>query len=140
MKTLRDVLARLRDWAGGVKHKTYAVYLACSDPRVPWYAKALGAMIVAYAFSPVDLIPDFIPILGYLDDLILLPLGIAAVIKMIPEQVMEDCLRKARSEMSKSTRKNWIAGTIVLLIWGFVAAVAIRYVVRKVLSLQSPES
>jgi uncharacterized membrane protein YkvA (DUF1232 family) len=68
----------------------YAIYLAYKDPRVPWYAKLLATCVVAYALSPVDLIPDFIPILGYLDDLILVPLGIYLVIKMIPDEVMAE--------------------------------------------------
>ncbi|EAU55149.1 hypothetical protein SPV1_10471 [Mariprofundus ferrooxydans PV-1] len=74
-----------------------ALYLAAKDARVPWYAKALAAFIATYALSPIDLIPDFIPVIGYLDDLIILPLGIALVIRMIPENVMED-LRKQAEE------------------------------------------
>jgi uncharacterized membrane protein YkvA (DUF1232 family) len=71
----------------------------------------------AYAFSPIDLIPDFIPVLGYLDDLILLPIGIAVTIKLIPKEIMRECLEKASSDLSKKKHKNWIAGAIVILIW-----------------------
>ncbi len=88
--------------------------------------------MVAYAFSPVDLIPDFIPVLGYLDDLILLPLGIAVVIRMIPKEVMRECLSKAQSELLKKKRKNWIAGAIVILLWIFACALVAIVVFRQV--------
>ena len=84
------MLARLRDWARAIKRDVHAVYLASRDPRVPWYVKALGVCIAAYALSPIDLIPDFIPVLGYLDDAILLPLGILLVVRMIPPEVMAE--------------------------------------------------
>ena len=74
-----------------VTRELYALYLACKDPRVPWYAKLLAVGVAAYAFSPIDLIPDFIPVLGYLDDLILVPLGIYLVLKLIPDEVMSEC-------------------------------------------------
>ncbi len=84
------MLARLRHWARAIKRDVHAVWLASRDPRVPWYAKALAVCIAAYAFSPIDLIPDFIPVLGYLDDAILLPLGILLVVRMIPPEVMAE--------------------------------------------------
>ena len=115
-----------------IKSKTYALYLACRDPRTPWYAKLFVALIVAYALSPVDLIPDFIPVLGYLDDLILLPLGIALAVRMIPKTVMEECSAKAESTLSAGTRKNWIAGGIIIVLWISVVAVVVITVVRKI--------
>src|ERR1700694_496145 len=84
-----------------LKRETYAMCLAYKDPRVPWYARVFAAGIVAYAFSPIDLIPDFIPILGYLDDLIIVPLGIALALKMIPPHVMAECRAKAALEQDK---------------------------------------
>jgi uncharacterized membrane protein YkvA (DUF1232 family) len=75
---------RLKRWAGTLKRDVHALYLASRDPRVPWYAKAIGIAVAAYAASPIDLIPDFIPVIGYLDDLIIVPLGIALVIRLIP--------------------------------------------------------
>src|SRR5215217_8034032 len=84
------MLARLRDWAHRAKRDVIALYLAARDPRVPWYAKAVAACVAAYAFSPIDLIPDFIPVLGYLDDLILVPLGIALAIRLIPSALFEE--------------------------------------------------
>jgi len=78
-----------------LKREVYALYFACRDPRVPWYAKVFAAGIVGYAFSPIDLIPDFIPVLGYLDDLVLIPLGIMAIRAMIPHVVMAECRERA---------------------------------------------
>src|SRR5829696_404097 len=90
------MLHRLKQRARELKRETYALYLACRDPRVPWYARIVAICIVSYALSPIDLIPDFIPVLGYLDDLILIPLGIALLLKMIPEAVMIDCREQAQ--------------------------------------------
>lgn len=81
---------RLRNWARIIKRDIHALYLAARDPRVPWYAKALALMVAAYALSPIDLIPDFIPVIGYLDDLILLPIGILLVVKLIPAEIMAE--------------------------------------------------
>ena len=121
-----------REWAAGLKRQTYALYLAYKDPRVPWYAKLFGALVVAYALSPIDLIPDFIPVLGYLDDLILIPLGIALTVKMIPREIWLECKAKAQSEMMAKNRKNWVAGIIVILVWILVCALVVVIVLRKV--------
>src|SRR5262249_57529451 len=86
--TLRRLLDRLKARARGLKRDTLALYLAARDPRTPWYAKLLAAAVVAYALSPLDLIPDFIPVLGYLDDLIIVPLGIPTVLRMVPAEVL----------------------------------------------------
>jgi uncharacterized membrane protein YkvA (DUF1232 family) len=109
--------ATWREKARALKRETYAVYLACRDPRVPWYGRLLAACIVGYAFSPIDLIPDFIPVLGYLDDLILIPLGIVFVLKTIPPAVMAECREKAAIAMAGGKPKNWIAAGIIALIW-----------------------
>ncbi len=100
-----------------LKQETYAIYIACKDPRVPWYARILAAVVVAYAFSPIDLIPDVIPVIGYLDDLILVPLGIALVIKMIPPQVLVECREKAATAMAEGKPTNWVAAIIVVCLW-----------------------
>ncbi len=105
-----------------------ALYFAMRDPRVPWYAKALAGCIVAYAFSPIDLIPDPIPVLGYLDDLVLIPLGVLVVRHMIPGQVMAECRLKAQDLAEKPT--NWIAAAIVVLIWLGLAVAAAYWLVR----------
>ncbi len=132
MRRTKSFFKNWRDWAAGLKLQIYALYLAYKDPRVPWYAKLFGALVVAYALSPIDLIPDFIPVLGYLDDLILIPLGIAFTVRMIPKEIMEECKTKAQSEMMVKKRKNWAAGTIVILIWLFVFVSVIVIVLRKV--------
>ena len=99
-----------------LKNEIHALYLAARDPRTPWYAKVLAAFIIGYALSPIDLIPDFIPVLGYLDDLVIVPAGIALLIRMIPAGVLEECREKAQSQPI-SIRRNWIAGIIIVLIW-----------------------
>ncbi len=111
--------------ARGLKRETYALYLAYRDPRVPWYARLFAAGVVAYAFSPLDLIPDFIPILGYLDDLVLVPLGISFALKMIPPQVMADSRRLAEEKLEGTPGKNWAAGAIIVLVWLLLAAMSI---------------
>jgi len=95
MKIVRVVKEKARE----LRLQSYALFLACRDPRTPWYAKAIAAAVAAYAFSPIDLIPDFIPVLGYLDDLVIVPLGIALAIRLIPREVLEDCRREARKKL-----------------------------------------
>jgi uncharacterized membrane protein YkvA (DUF1232 family) len=112
------MIKNIKNWARKLKRQIFILYFACKDERVPWYAKAFTAFVVAYAFSPIDLIPDFIPILGYLDEVILLPLGILAALKMIPNHVLSDCEVKAEEVMKNRKPKNWLAGSIILLIWG----------------------
>jgi uncharacterized membrane protein YkvA (DUF1232 family) len=108
----------LKQRARLLKRDTLAVWFATRDPRTPWVAKVLGVMVAAYAFSPIDLIPDFIPVLGYLDDLILIPAGIALLVKLIPVDVMIDARAKASIETQKPV--NWIAGVFVLVVWGIL--------------------
>ena len=115
------VIEKLKIKAKLLKRDITALYLAYKRPETPWYAKAFTAVVVAYAVSPIDLIPDFIPILGYLDDLLLLPLGIAAAVKMIPGPVMEECRKEAEAmDISGKLQGFWCAA-IILLFW--VAAV-----------------
>lgn len=106
----------------------YALYLVYKDPRMPWYARGLAAIVVGYAFSPIDLIPDFIPVLGYLDDIILVPLGIALVIRLIPGEVLDECRERARTLEDKPVNKT--AAAVVILIWLLLAAAAIALVLR----------
>src|SRR3954466_8261439 len=98
MATVRSLPAALRRWARALKVETLALYLVARDPRVPWYARLFVAGIVAYALSPIDLIPDFIPVLGYLDDLIIVPLGLKLALRMVPPEVLEECRARARDE------------------------------------------
>ena len=107
-------------WKGQVrqlKAELYALYLACRDPRVPWYARLLAICVVAYAFSPIDLIPDFVPVLGYLDDLILVPLGIVLVRRMIPDDVLEECRIRATDAFNEGRPTNRVAAAVIVLIW-----------------------
>ena len=108
-----------------LKTEVYAMYLAYRDPQVPWYARLFAACVVAYAFSPIDLIPDPIPVLGYLDDLVLIPLGIWLALKMIPPEVMADCRVRAREELAEDKPVNWVAGAIIVAIWIGLAAMAV---------------
>jgi uncharacterized membrane protein YkvA (DUF1232 family) len=125
-------LATWKDRARQLKAETYAVYLAYRDPRVPWYARALAAAVVAYAFSPIDLIPDFIPVLGYLDDLVLVPLGITLALRMIPPAVMAQCREKAREAIAEGKPTNWAAAAVIVTIWLGLLALGIVLVVRLV--------
>jgi uncharacterized membrane protein YkvA (DUF1232 family) len=103
--------------AKDLKRDTYALYIAYHDPRVPWYAKAVCVCIVGYALSPIDLIPDFVPILGYVDDLIIVPAGLALAIKLIPEEVMCECRSRAEVKMNQRGPKNYVAAAIIAAIW-----------------------
>jgi len=113
-----------------LRAETYALYLAYRDPRVPWYSKAFAALVVGYAFSPIDLIPDFIPILGYLDDLILVPIGITIALKMIPNEVMVDARQKAEISIGKVDRVSRVGLIIVVCIWLLVALLLFLWVFR----------
>jgi uncharacterized membrane protein YkvA (DUF1232 family) len=112
---------RIKIWALTLKRDAYAVYLAARNPNTPWYVKALAIVVAAYAFSPIDLIPDFIPILGYLDDLILIPLGIWLVVSLIPEQAMAEYRAKA-SDVIQRPHDGKVAAIAILAIWMFSAA------------------
>jgi uncharacterized membrane protein YkvA (DUF1232 family) len=116
------MLARLREWARLIKRDVVALYLAAGDPRVPWHAKALAACVAGYALSPIDLIPDFIPVLGYLDDLLLVPLGIWLVVRMIPPQIMAEHRVTAAAATVHPTS---ITGAVVIIaIWLALTALA----------------
>ncbi|MDR4504127.1 MAG: YkvA family protein [Candidatus Scalindua sp.] len=98
-------LAELKQRTRHLKSESFALFLAARDPGTPWYAKLLVAGIVAYAFSPIDLIPDFVPVLGYLDDLILIPTGIALAIKLVPHSVLAECRARAQDTLQNGNTK-----------------------------------
>ncbi len=123
------MLEKIKAHAKALKGKIHALYLAARDPRTPWYAKALIACVVAYALSPIDLIPDFIPVLGYLDDLILLPLGIYLALKLIPAEVLIDARRRA-SEVPSNLAKRWSAALIIIILW-LVALVVVGIMIAR---------
>ncbi len=116
---------RVRGWAGNLRRDVHAVYLASRDPRVPWYAKAMVLVVAGYAVSPVDLIPDFIPVVGHLDDVILVPLGILLAVRLIPGEVLEEHRRTARESADRP--RNWWVGAIFVAIWAIALAFAIRW-------------
>lgn len=118
---MRRILELWKQWVRRLKAELYAVYLAYRDPRVPWYARVFAACVVGYAFSPIDLIPDFIPVLGYLDDLLLVPLGITLAIKMIPPSVMAECRARAHDAVQQGKPTNWVAAGVIIVVWLFLA-------------------
>lgn len=122
------VLRRWRTRAQALQDDVYALYLAYRHAGVPWYAKAWALVVVAYAFSPVDLVPDFIPVLGYLDDLVLVPLGVALAIRLIPPAILAECRAEARRVREAGRPTNWIAGAIILLLWLMLLAVIAKAV------------
>lgn len=114
-------LARLRAQARTLKTDVLALYLAARDPRTPWYAKLLVFAIVAYALSPIDLIPDFIPVLGLLDDLILIPLALAWALRMVPPEVMAEARARAPSAWQRAKRSAVAGALIVIALWALLA-------------------
>jgi uncharacterized membrane protein YkvA (DUF1232 family) len=115
-------LEKWKEKARSLKREVYTLFLAYQDPRVPWYAKGFSALVVGYAFSPIDLIPDFVPVLGYLDDLVLVPLGIALAIKMIPEDVLNECRERSDELMRQGKPVNKTAGVIIVILWVLLIA------------------
>lgn len=105
-----------KEFIKSLKLNIYILYLSYRHPKTPWYAKAFSLLIVAYALSPIDLIPDVIPVLGYLDEVILLPLGILGAFTLIPDHVLQEC-RVLASQTPKRLGKNWAAAIVILLVW-----------------------
>jgi uncharacterized membrane protein YkvA (DUF1232 family) len=107
-----------------LKTEVYALYLAYKDQRTPLVARVFAGVVVAYAFSPIDLIPDFIPVIGYLDDLVLVPLGIFLALKMIPPEVMRDCRLQSAEVMAHAKPVSRAAAVVIVLVWVILAALA----------------
>ena len=122
------MLQRLRDWARGIKRGVHALYLAARDPRVPWYAKAVALAVAAYALSPIDLIPDSIPVVGYLDDLIIVPLGILLAVRLIPAEILAEH-RFAANEAAERPTSRTAAMVIVAISIG-LALVGLGFALR----------
>lgn len=123
------MLERARAWAKNIKRDAMALYLAARDPRVPWYAKALAMALAAYALSPIDLIPDFIPVLGYLDDLVILPLGIMLVVRLIPAPLMAEF--RAQAQTHPTIPRSHVAAVIVVAIWIAALSLLIWWLVAR---------
>ena len=129
------MLEKLKAYAKSLKGEIHAIYLAARDPRTPWYAKAMIACVVAYALSPIDLIPDFIPVLGYLDDLLLLPMGIYLALKLIPAEVFIDARCRA-AKTSSYLPKSWSAALIIIILW-LVALVVVGIMIARSLDTEA---
>lgn len=124
----------LADWKACVRQlkvESYTLYLACRDPRTPWYARLLAGAVVAYAFSPIDLIPDPIPVLGYLDDLLLIPAGILLARRLIPPAVLAESRERAAALIAQGKPVNRIAAAVILLLWLAVAVWLVRLLWRS---------
>ncbi|HWQ14404.1 MAG TPA: DUF1232 domain-containing protein [Roseiflexaceae bacterium] len=118
----------LRRWARALKRETHALYLAARDPRTPWYAKAVAVCVAAYAFSPIDLIPDFVPLLGYLDDVVLVPLGVALALRLIPPHVMTEARTQAGAAAQRPVSRMGAVGIVTL--WLLLVALGIMAAAR----------
>jgi len=129
------LLDAFKQRARRLKTETLALSLAARHPGTPWYVKLFMAGIVAYAFSPIDLIPDFVPILGYLDDLVLLPLGIALAIKMVPATVWAECQARAQAGTWHGTPAGHVAGAVIVVLWVAVAALGLLWAYRAYMSI-----
>jgi len=125
-------LDSLRNRARLLKRETLTLYLAARDRRTPWYAKLLAVIIVAYALSPVDLIPDFVPVLGYLDELVLIPAGIALVIRLVPEEVMADARSRASEVVGRAKKTAIWAAVVIVAVWLLVAWVVVRWAMTAI--------
>jgi uncharacterized membrane protein YkvA (DUF1232 family) len=118
-----SALAAWKARARGLKREIFALSFAVRDPRVAWYAKVAAACVVAYALSPIDLIPDFIPVLGYLDDLVLVPLGVWLVVRLIPADVLAEC--RARAHRVSRRARSWVAAAVIVGIWLLLAGLTL---------------
>ena len=119
-----------RERARVLKQETFTLVVACRHPRVPWYGKALALLVVGYALSPIDLIPDFVPVLGYLDDLVLIPLGVMLVMRLIPVEVLAECRRQAAEIVGRAARLGKIAAVVIVAIWAMTAALLLWLIFR----------
>ena len=125
-----EFIEQWKQQAKKLKIEIYALYLAYRDPRVPLYARIFAGGVVGYAFSPIDLVPDFIPIIGYLDDLVLIPLGIKIALSMIPENVMSESRERAQEIIRQGKPVNRVAAVVIISIWLLLAALSIALVMK----------
>lgn len=131
MKEKYHPILKLKEKAILLKQNISTLYYASKNPKLPLRAKCLIIFIIGYTMSPIDLIPDFIPILGYLDDIIIIPFLIAIVIKMIPNDILIDSKNKAK-EQKLSLKKNWVFGVVFILIWALIILKLISFVISKI--------
>jgi len=117
-------------WARQLSAQTFALYLAYRHPKTPWYAKVFAALIVGYVFSPIDPIPDFIPVIGLLDEMVVVPIGVLIAAKMIPRQVMEECQEKARQRAEGEKPVSRVAAVVIVAVWVLCVALAVILALR----------
>ena len=115
-----------------IKGLVYALYFAYRDPRTPWYARVVAACVVGYAFSPIDLIPDFVPVLGYLDDLVLIPLGVALTVWLMPADVWTDAQARSTERLRANRPTSRIAAAVIVGVWLLTAAIGIVLLRRRI--------
>ncbi len=113
------IFNQLKHWVRVARRDLHALYLAARDPRVPWYAKAVAIFVTGYAFSPIDLIPDFVPVLGYLDDLVIVPLGILLAVRLIPPEIMME--HRAAAELAAKGPVSKVGAAVIIAIWLLLA-------------------
>ncbi len=118
--------------ARALKRQVVALYFAYRDPRTPWHARAFAALVVAYAFSPIDLIPDFIPVLGYVDDLVLVPLGVWLALRMVPPQVMADCQARAENGLGEGQGRFKFMAAVIVTVWLLILALVILWIAHYI--------
>ncbi len=117
IERVKTMFSKLKLKLTNLKKEIGALYLAAKREDVPWYAKLVIILVVGYALSPIDFIPDFIPVLGYLDDLIIVPIGVVLATRLIPENIMNECREQSENIFKDSKPKNWVAGGIIIFIW-----------------------
>ncbi len=129
---MSTAFGRLKGWARRMKSEVYALYLAYRDPRTPLHTRLFAALVVAYAFSPIDLIPDAIPVLGHLDDVILVPLGVALAVRLIPPHVLAECRRRAGERSGEVRPAAWAGAAVVAVLWLLMISLAAFLLARAV--------
>ena len=125
---LKRFAAAWKSWAQRLKIEVYTLYLVVRHPGVPWYIKLLAAVVAGYAFSPIDLIPDFIPVLGYLDDLLIVPAGVYLTLKLVPRPVLEECRTQASAVMAQGKPVSRGAAVVIVIIWVAIIAAGIYFI------------
>jgi uncharacterized membrane protein YkvA (DUF1232 family) len=128
------MISRLRSRARTLKTETAALYYAMRDPRTPWYARAVALLTLAYALSPIDLIPDFVPVLGYLDDLLIIPAGIVLTLRLIPAGVMEEARLTAAGDSGGFRQLGWIGAGFIAIIWLIFLFWLLRWLLLRALA------
>lgn len=125
-----DLIVKLKNGARSLEKEAYALYFAARDPRVPWYARAFLSLVIAYTFSPIDLIPDFVPFLGHLDDLVLVPLGITLALKMIPSKVITEARHRSEELMSREGLTSRAGAILVIALWLVIVTIIVWSIVQ----------